>query len=232
MQPAAAPGGSRRLRGLALKTYSPNQTKTENAFVAAGGSKSKITDNWSYITNAVTKAGIPDDVHFAFFVANMMQETAALTTKKEYSSHYDASDYDWNSDQTIQYYGRGYLQTTWKTNYEAAKDTCKTDDSGNTVDVVTNPVKIESSENLAWCTAAYYWKKNVQDDRCNCDLGMTIDAINGDLECKAHKDKDTHNEEAKNRYCYFKKFYEEYSGNTVQSWNVGTACGNLFGQTC
>merc|ERR1712150_10347 len=103
---------------------------------------------------------------------------------------------------------------------------------GNTVDIVADPDQILSSENLAWCTAAWYWKVNVQDDRCPCDLGMTIDAINGKEECASHANKESHSEESKNRYCYFKKFYEEYSGSNVKSWHVGTACGNLYKQSC
>merc|ERR1711988_718201 len=50
----------------------------------------------------------------------------------------------------VQYYGRGYLQTTWRENYVKAKN----DGGCNSVDIVKNPNKVATDTSLAWCTAA------------------------------------------------------------------------------
>jgi predicted chitinase len=218
-----------------LVDYTPDKTKAGDAFAAAGGTKSKITDNWDYIKDAVKDAGITNDQHFALFVANLMQETGCMTTKTESSDHYTKDDYDWSGPNKtgVHYYGRGYLQLTWKVNYGKANKTCTKNDAKTTVDIVTNPGEIETSENLAWCTAAWYWKENVQDDRCKptCDLSMTIDAINGNQECPK-KSSDPANKEAKRRYCFFKKFWEKYQTNKVADWQVGTGCGAGLANDC
>jgi len=165
------------------------------------------------------------------FIANIMQETGEMTTKTESTSHYTSKSYDWgdcaanvsvpvkgkdlkDSDKCKKhYFGRGYLQTTWHKNYKAAKDAgkCTTDTAGNDVDIVANPEKVAIDETLAWCTAAHYWKVAVHDDRCKngCDMGNTISAINGALECKDG------NKEAQRRFCFYKKFYESYASTTL-----------------
>jgi predicted chitinase len=223
-----------------LDTFTPDKTKAAAAFwnavedTSAGATvvKARITDNWSSIASAVTEAGIADAKEFAMFIANIMQETGEMTTKTEAASHYTSSSYDWGeckagvsvpvkgsdletSDEcTKHYFGRGYLQTTWHKNYKAIKDAgkCKTDSAGNSVDIVANPEKVASDEKLAWCTAAYYWKTAVHDDRCKdgCDMGNTISAINGALECGTDG-----NAEAQRRFCFFKDFYESYADTTL-----------------
>merc|ERR1712173_174775 len=101
-------------------------------------------------------------------------------------------------------------------NYKDAKDNgnCTKDKDGNSVDIVTNPEKVATDSALAWCTSAFFWKKNVHDDRCTstCDLGNTISAINGDQECATGSEfTEAHRESAQNRFCYFAAFYYSYS---------------------
>merc|ERR1711988_1724714 len=101
-------------------------------------------------------------------------------------SHFSDASYDWGEDEEgetcdsdttdtkgcmgaacsskckVQYYGRGYLQTTWRENYVKAKN----DGGCNSADIVKNPNKVATDTSLAWCTAAYYWKVAVHQDRC------------------------------------------------------------------
>jgi len=126
-------------------------------------------------------------------------------------------DADCETKCTKHYFGRGYLQTTWRLNYVKARDYghCNEDEYGNEVDIVEEPEKVAEDEVLAWCTAAHFWKVEVHDDRCvidedghTCSMGNTIDAINGDQECgTTNEDK----EEPKNRFCYFAAFYDSYT---------------------
>merc|ERR1711956_167317 len=117
---------------------------------------------------------------------------------------------------TVQYYGRGYLQLTWKENYEAAKAW-----GCNTYDIVNDPDKVVTDEDTAWCATAWFWYTNVNKDRCDkardgkreCEMGNTIDAINGKQECTT-----TCGAEPKNRFCYYKKFYEKFP---ARLWVVG-----------
>merc|ERR1712087_530098 len=114
--------------------------------------------------------------------ANLMQESARLSTATEYSDHFTDADYDWGQSKTgqtcedpctesasckdkckVHYYGRGYLQTTWMDNYKNASElgNCNIDGDGDSVDILKDPSKIESDKRLAWCTASYYWKTAV-----------------------------------------------------------------------
>jgi len=108
------------------------------------------------------------------------------------------------------------LQTTWRWNYQNASDYghCKEDSKGNAVDIVDDPDKVATDSVVSWCTSAFFWKKNVHDDRCQdgCDLGNTIAAINGDQECEAGAEfTEKHREAAQNRWCYFAAFYDSYT---------------------
>jgi len=231
--------------------FSVDYDKTKIAFVAANGEESSLPSE-STLTKYVGKAGIASDVEYSFFIANMMQESGLLKVTTEASDHYADGDYDWgegsscpktctksdnvdsgtsccgsdcSSKCTKHYIGRGYLQTTWLKNYQDAKDTggCTKDENDNEVDIVKNPEKVASDTVLAWCTSAFFWKKNVHDDRCKttCDLGNTISAINGDQECESGSQfknatdpsvEAHHREAAQNRFCYYSAFYYSYSG--------------------
>jgi len=207
-------------------------TKTKAAFVAAGGSESDLPTQTTLETYTKS-ACITDAKEFAMFFANIMQESARLTATEEFNHDTKKGEYDWGEDKDgetcdktgekgckgatcetkckVHYYGRGYLQTTWRENYYNAysKGGC------NSVDIVKNPSNVASDSTLAWCTTAYFWKTAVHLDRCklggaSCDLGNTIHAINGAKECGANA---PHKAEARSRYCYYGKFYKSYTGS-------------------
>jgi len=116
-----------------------------------------------------------------------MQESGQFTVTTESTNHFSNDDYDWGEGESCpktcaasdnadagssccgkdckfdcnnQYFGRGYVQRTWRKNYVDANANggCK-NEKGNSVDIVENPEEVATDENLAWCTLAYFWKK-------------------------------------------------------------------------
>lgn len=223
-------------------------TKVKTAFVAAGGSTSNLPTE-ATLKNYTKSACIHDAKEFAMFFANLMQESDRLKTTEEYNHASKGSSYDWGENKAgqtcdsdtsddkgcqgascsskckVHYYGRGYLQTTWRDNYYKAYNNGGCDAE----DIVKNPGKVATNTALAWCTAAYYWKTSVHLDRCpnggsSCDLGNTIHAINGAQECGANA---AHKDEARNRYCYYAKFYKSYTD--IDPW-ADSVCISDLGQ--
>jgi predicted chitinase len=229
--------GSRRLDSCE-GVFVPTESDTIAAFEEAGGKAANLP-KFATLKKYVKAACIYDEKEFAMFMANLMQESDRLKTAKEYSSHFTDASYDWGEDKDadttctplpckedatcadkckVHYYGRGYLQTTWRKNYVDAKDNggCDKDDNDNTVNIVEDPDQVATQKSLAWCTAAYYWKTAVHLDRCkkggeDCDMGNTIHAINAKQECGANAE---HKDAARTRYCFYAKFYKKYSGET------------------
>jgi len=229
----------REVLATAHTAFTLDYGKTETAFEAAGGTKANLPSE-SQLKTTVADAGIASDQEYAFFFANLMQESAKLTTTTESSP--PTEEYDWAGGNkcpttcpaekekvkagtsccgsdcesefkcTKHYHGRGYLQTTYLLNYQEAKDFgC---DKGGKVDIVDDPGQVATDDELAWCTAAYFWKKKVHDDRgCPaCDLGATISAINGDQECETGANfTETNRKKAQNRWCYYAAFYRSYA---------------------
>lgn len=233
----ATPVSSHMAKSISNTSWlgTPDKAKTIAAFVAAGGDSATITDTkWAYIKAAVADISMTDKYEYAMFFANLMQESGLLTVTKESSDHFDENDYDWDNGKyekdvsKVHYFGRGYLQLTWKKNYEAAKEW-----GCNKSDIVADPDKVAEDEELAWCVSAWYWLENVNKDRCDknrdgereCEMGNTIHAINGALECNdGTADCEEH---AKNRFCYYKDFFESYSYPTKLSYVGSECCKNM-----
>ena len=103
------------------------------------------------------------------------------------------------------YYGRGYLQLSWSSNYHAASQALFGDDR-----LVQNPDQVASNEDIAWATAFWFWKANVRSAPGvqNGNFAMTILKINS-MECKQG------NAQAKNRFRFYGCAYKAFgvSGN-------------------
>lgn len=90
-------------------------------------------------------------------LAQFLQESAGLTAKSEIAcasngcpGQYETPGCDIAGQN---YYGRGYIQLTWCTNYKAASQ----DLFGSTT-LVDNPDSVATNENNAWDTAFWFWK--------------------------------------------------------------------------
>ncbi|KAJ1656807.1 hypothetical protein IWQ61_003691 [Dispira simplex] len=78
------------------------------------------------------------------------------------------------------YYGRGYIQITWKDNYSAASTALFGDDR-----LVTNPDQVATDESIAWGVTFHYWLTRVHTSEgvVSGRFGESVNKINGALEC-------------------------------------------------
>lgn len=103
------------------------------------------------------------------FLANIIQETAALKTLAEY----DSLDGTYlRSKPYYPYYGRGYIQLTWRDNYRAAGKALG-------VDLVADPSLLEEDKDLAARAAVWYWNsRGCSDYADRGDFGAVCELIN------------------------------------------------------
>ncbi|KAJ2711464.1 hypothetical protein H4R19_003234, partial [Coemansia spiralis] len=94
------------------------------------------------------------------------------------------------------YWGRGYIQLTWKYNYEAASKAL----FGNNK-LVDDPTLASKNENVAWDVSFWFWSENVHSDPGvqAGKFGASINKINGAIECRGLAQ-----EKAKKRYAMYK----------------------------
>lgn len=147
-------------------------------------------------------SGITSKREAAMFLAQIIHESDGLRAKKEYNPPSNA--YDWN-DNGIQFFGRGYIQLTWRANYKAASRELYNDNR-----LVNNPDLVCDDEDTAWKTAFWYWKSRVHGAPGVIDghFGATTKAINGALECSCGP-----NERAKSRFEKYKKVLRSFQIN-------------------
>ena len=79
---------------------------------------------------------------FNAFLSNVLWETICLSTLKESCGSSCADPI---------YYGRGYIQLTGKSNYEAFATFAKRPD------IIQNPDLVATDQSLAWSSAFYFW---------------------------------------------------------------------------
>lgn len=132
-------------------------------------------DKFKYFKRGLNDNGFTDR-EAAMFLAQVIHESRGLQTKEE--DEPDEDDYDRNDDG-IQFYGRGYIQLTWKANYKAASRAIYGDNR-----LVDNPELVAESERLAWKTAFWFWTDRVRPapDVEPRNFRDTTRAINGELE--------------------------------------------------
>jgi hypothetical protein len=104
------------------------------------------------------------------------------------------------------YFGRGSIQISWNYNYIKASVAL----TGAPQTFCQRPDLVATKEEYAWGAGLFYWMENVKNDRTchqavlmNNDFGMTLDIINGGLECPAD-DSGWHGKAVQlrlNRYC-------------------------------
>jgi len=130
------------------------------------------------------------------FLSQVMWESDGLRAKAEYACKDTGCPgvYEGGSNGK-NYFGRGYIQLTHIYNYKECSADLFGDDR-----LVQNPDKVATDEDLAWGTAAWFWKKKVHQQALSGNFGATTKVINGALECSgANTDK------AKKRFEIYKK---------------------------
>ena len=123
----------------------------------------------------------------AALLANVARETGNLKFIDEISPQ---SNYCDNNNQQYKcaagqdYHGRGPLQISWNYNYGAAGTALGEP-------LLANPSLVATNATVAWETALWFWMNVSSGGRTchtvtvqNAGFGLTINAINGQIECK------------------------------------------------
>ncbi|KAJ1955641.1 hypothetical protein IWQ62_005486 [Dispira parvispora] len=116
------------------------------------------------------------------FLANVLHESGGLQYKAEIKCQGNGGcpgEYSHVPGEPT-YYGRGYMQLTWKENYRAASLALLNND-----ELVKNPDLVATDEKLAWGVSFHYWFTRVHTSEgvINGRFGDSISKINGALEC-------------------------------------------------
>lgn len=104
------------------------------------------------------------------------------------------------------YFGRGAIQLSWNYNYIKASVAL----TGHSQTFCQRPDMVATKEEYAWGAGLFYWMENVKNDKTchqavlmHDEFGMTLDVINGGLECPSD-DHGWHGKAVQlrlNRYC-------------------------------
>lgn len=125
--------------------------------VVTNGYPSPSQTVYNAFVQGLPKGSISTKEEAAMALAQMLHESDGLRAKKEYAcveTGCPGQYTDPSCDAPGQrYFGRGYIQLTWCTNYRAASK-----DLFNNNSLVTNPESVATNENLAWDTAFWFWK--------------------------------------------------------------------------
>jgi len=174
---------------------------------------------------SLKQAKITRKLETAMYLAQMLHESAGLTAKREIGCNgqngcvakYPASN-EWipecqgaNRPANVGYYGRGYIQLTWCSNYVAASKALFNND-GNRLKL--NPDSVANSEDLSWAVSGWYWGDRVHGAVANSDqFGLSTKAINGQSEeCQGNgKNADR----SRQRFKYYQNVFKAFklSGN-------------------
>ncbi|KAJ1657716.1 hypothetical protein IWQ61_002927 [Dispira simplex] len=177
---------------------------TFTAAVKAAGYPAPKPGHCDIFRNSIKSRGdITDAREAAMFLTQVLWESDGLRHTTEhgcednkcagkYASELDyRSSSDGEKNGTVnQYYGRGYIQLTWASNYLDASKAL----FGNDL-LLKEPLLVSSNDTIAWDTSFWYWKNRVHKEPGVTDgeFGASTKAINGELECggpnqeKAHK---------------------------------------------
>jgi predicted chitinase len=121
----------------------------------------------------------------AAFLANISHETGALVFAEEQNApsiYCDASSTSHPCARGKTYHGRGPLQLSWNYNYGAC---------GSAIgkDLLNHPELVSTDSTITFMTALWFWmttqppKPSCHDAIRSSGFGMTINVINGGIEC-------------------------------------------------
>ena len=123
----------------------------------------------------------------AALLANVARETGNLKFIDEISpqSNYcDSNNTQYKCAAGADYHGRGPLQISWNYNYGAAG-------AALGENLLGNPGLVGTNATVAWETALWFWMTVTAGGRTahtvmvqNAGFGLTINAVNGSIECK------------------------------------------------
>jgi predicted chitinase len=155
--------------------------------------KNTLESNLPYLNEAMQQYNIDTPARQSAFLGQVAEETGQLRTMTEGGnpSYFNKYDYRLGNNGPGQgdlYKGRGALQLTGKSNYEAASKSVG-------ADLVNNP-QLASTPQYAFKTAGWYWDQhnlNAQADKQNqAGFNQITKTINGCVDCPTtHNDQRT-----------------------------------------
>jgi len=155
-----------------------NNAVSWNGYPVPGGNV------YDALVSEIWRSNINSKQEAAMAVTQFMHESDGYRALREYRCQNDGCPNEYNSPGCDvggqRYYGRGWIQLTWCTNYRDASIALYGNDW-----LIYDTDAVARDVYIAWQTSMWYWASRVhnapgvQDGR----FGASTRAINGDLEC-------------------------------------------------
>jgi len=189
-----------------------------NRGVTQNGFATPSTAQYNGFLSSLADAGINNKREAAMFLAQMIHESGGLLLRRENGcsgsngcpTRYPESG-EWLNEckgsqrpQGVSYYGRGYIQLTWCSNYIQASRAL-----GRGEALKTNPDQVASDDFLSWGVSAWFWRGQVKPVLGNTDqFGLTTKAINGQSqECQGNGQNA---DKSRQRFRYYTVTFREF----------------------
>ncbi|OXA57095.1 acidic endochitinase SP2 [Folsomia candida] len=212
---------SKILMGFAIIAFANGQLVSQSEFqngVTSNGFPPPSAAQYNGFVKSLGAGSISSKMEAAMFLAQTLHESAGLTTKREWGcsgqngcvDRYPAWS-EWvpecqgnNRPPGIGYYGRGYIQLTWCSNYIQASRALGRGDQ-----LKSNPDSVAQSEDLSWAVSAWFWKANVHGPLGGTNqFGRTTKAINGQTqECQGNGQNA---DKSRQRFRYYTKVFAAF----------------------
>jgi predicted chitinase len=139
-------------------------------------------EQYNAFSNRLPSGEISNKVEAAMFLSQILWESGGLRYKSELICQKTGCPGVYDSSVGVpgkNYYGRGYIQLTHSYNYKAASL-----DLFHDLRLINDPDMVANNEDVAWATAAWFWKVQVHSRQGVKDhhFGDATRAVNG-MEC-------------------------------------------------
>jgi chitinase len=167
---------------LTVHDFGIDRDAFNEAISACGFPRPSATTIYDDFVSGITYSNISSTRELAMFLAQVLHESNGLQNLEEVRcmNHGCLGEYDSSRFGGHQYYGRGYMQLSWRINYRAASLAIYKD-----LRLLEKPWLVAQDDRIAWLTAFWYWKTNVHWMKgiSSGQFGISTRAINGRLEC-------------------------------------------------